>query len=49
MKLTSIVSFLFLLVCLVSEGHAQGVGRNGRADSSLLSGKEVALVKGYSA
>ena len=45
MKLTGIVPLFFLLVCLVSEGHAQGVGRNGRADSSLLSGKEVSLVK----
>jgi Spy/CpxP family protein refolding chaperone len=45
MKLTGIVPLFFLLVCLVSEGHAQGVGRNGRSDSSLLAGKEVSLVK----
>jgi Spy/CpxP family protein refolding chaperone len=45
MKLTRIVFFLFLLVCLVSEGHAQGVGRNGRQDSSLPSGREVAIIK----
>ena len=45
MKLTGIISLLFLFACLVSEGHAQGVGRNGRPDSSLLSGREVSLVK----
>jgi len=45
MKLTGIVPLFFLLVCLVSEAHAQGVGRNGRGDSSLLSGREVSLVK----
>jgi len=45
MKLTRIVPFLFLLICLVSEGHAQGVGRNGRPDPSLPSGREVAIIK----
>jgi hypothetical protein len=45
MKLTGIISLFFLLVCLVPEGHAQGIGRNGRSDSPLLSGKEVSLVK----
>ena len=45
MKLTRIVTFLFLLVCLVSEGHAQGVGRNGRADSPLLSSRDVSIIK----
>ena len=45
MKLAKIVTFLFLLVCLVSEAHAQGVGRNGRPDPSLPSGREVAIIK----
>ena len=45
MKLTGIVPLFFLLVCLVSEVHAQGVGRNGRSDSSLLSGREVSIIK----
>jgi len=45
MKLTKIVTFLFLLVCLVSEAHAQGGGRNGRPDPSLPSGREVAIIK----
>jgi len=45
MKLTRIVTFLFLLVCLVSEGHAQGVGRNGRSDSALLSSRDVSIIK----
>jgi len=45
MKLTRIVSSLFLLACLVSEGHAQGVGRNGRPDSSQPSGREVSIIK----
>jgi Spy/CpxP family protein refolding chaperone len=45
MKPTRIVFFLFLLVCLVSEGHAQGVGRNGRQDSSPLSSRDVSIIK----
>jgi len=45
MKLTGVVPLLFLLVCLVSEGHAQGVGRNGRQDPSLPSGREVSIIK----
>jgi Spy/CpxP family protein refolding chaperone len=45
MKLTRIVSSLFLLVCLVTEVHAQGVGRNGRPDSSTLTGREVSIIK----
>lgn len=45
MKLTGMVFFLFLVVCLASEGHAQGVGRDSRPDSPFLSGREVSVVK----
>lgn len=45
MKLTGIVSLLFLLICLVSESHAQGAGRDTKSDSPLISGREVSLVK----
>lgn len=45
MKLTGIISVFLLLASLVSEGHAQGVGRNGRADTPILTGKEVAIIK----
>ena len=33
------------MFCLVSEGHAQGVGRNTRPDPSLLSGRDVSIIK----
>ncbi len=42
MKLTGIASILFLMFCLVSEGQAQGVGRDARSD---LPGREVSAAK----
>jgi Spy/CpxP family protein refolding chaperone len=45
MKPACLISVFFLLCCLISEGQAQGVGREPRADSPLMSGREVSLVK----
>ena len=44
-KLKDIAAILFLIFCLVSEGQAQGVGRDTKSDSSLPSGREVSAVK----
>jgi Spy/CpxP family protein refolding chaperone len=45
MKLAVIASCIFLMFCLVSVGQAQGVGRDTKADPSLLSGKDVSVVR----
>jgi Spy/CpxP family protein refolding chaperone len=45
MKLAVIASVLFLMFCLVSEGQAQSVGRDTKSDPSLLSGKDVSVVR----
>ena len=45
MKRSVIFSVLILLVCLVSEIQAQGVGRDNRPDSANTPGREVSLVK----
>jgi Spy/CpxP family protein refolding chaperone len=44
-KLKDIAAILFLIFCVVSEGQAQGVGRDTKSDSSLPSGREVSAVK----
>ena len=45
MKRSGIFSIVILLVCLVTEGQAQGVGRDNRPDSPSTAGREVSLVK----
>ena len=45
MKRSGVFSVLILLVCLVSESQAQGVGRDSRPDPSNTPGREVSLVK----
>ena len=45
MKLVVIASIFSLMFCLVSEGQAQGVGRDTKSDPSLLSGRDVSVVK----
>jgi len=45
MKRSGIFPVLILLVCLVSESQAQGVGRDNRSDSANAPGREVSLVK----
>ena len=45
MRLAVIASVSFLMFCLVSEGHAQGVGRDTRSDPSTLSSRDVSVVK----
>jgi Spy/CpxP family protein refolding chaperone len=44
MKRSGVFSVLILLVCLVSESQAQGVGRDNRPDPSNTPGREVSLV-----
>lgn len=45
MKRPGIFSVLILLVCLVAESQAQGVGRDNRSESSNAAGREVSLVR----
>jgi Spy/CpxP family protein refolding chaperone len=45
MKLAGIASVFFLMLCLVSEGQAQSVGRDAKSDPSLVPGREVSAVK----
>lgn len=45
MKRSGIFSVVILLVCLVTEGQAQGVGRDNRPDPPSPAGREVSLVK----
>ena len=45
MKRSGIFSIVILLVCLVTEGQAQGVGRDNRPDPPSPAGREVSLVK----
>jgi Spy/CpxP family protein refolding chaperone len=45
MKLAGIASIFFLMFCLVSEGQAQGVGRDAKSDPSPAAGREVSAVK----
>jgi Spy/CpxP family protein refolding chaperone len=45
MKLSSLFCVLILVLCAVSEGHAQGAGRDNRPDPPGAAGREVSLVK----
>lgn len=45
MKRPGIFFVLIVLVCLVAESQAQGVGRDNRSESSNTAGREVALVR----
>ena len=45
MKLAVIASISMLALCLVSEGQAQSVGRDTRSDPSILSNRDVSVVK----
>jgi len=45
MKLTVIAFISILVLCLVSESQAQSVGRDTRSDPSILSNRDVSVVK----
>jgi Spy/CpxP family protein refolding chaperone len=45
MKRSGIFTVLILLICLVAESLAQGVGRDSRSDPSNAAGRETSLVK----
>ena len=45
MKRSGIFTVLILLICLVAESLAQGVGRDSRSDPPNAAGRETSLVK----